>query len=546
MVNQTAMMIILLLAAASVTAYLSIYSRRRKDSLGALPFSLMMTFVTLWSLGTALELGGSDFALKLAGVRVAYVGIVGVPVTWLIFAITYSGRERWINWRSLIVLAIEPVLVLALVLTDVGCGWYWTSLRIDPGTSSLIGEHTLLFWIHATYSYLLLLAGFYLLIKTTISYYHLYRGQAIAMMIGALLPWIGNALFLFDRSPVTHLDLTPFAFTFTGIFVGWAIFRLRLLEIVPVARDAIIDSMSDPVIVMDRRNRVVDLNPSAQRILGRASSEVIGLTVKEALTNWPELVERFHDVMEEETEIVIEGRDGVKHNFDLRLAPVRNRQGQITGRFVVLRDISEQKSLDNLQRSLGTLQSAMEELVQAIALIVEMRDPYTAGHERRVAQLACAIAQEMGMTDEQVGQIKMASVIHDVGKIYIPTEILNKPGRLTDIEFRMIKAHAQVGYDILKTINFSWPLAQVVRQHHERLDGSGYPDGLAGDAIMLEARIISVADVAEAMSSHRPYRAALGIEKALEELKAKSGVFYDPQVVEACIKLFSKGFMFEQ
>lgn len=198
------------------------------------------------------------------------------------------------------------------------------------------------------------------------------------------------------------------------------------------------------------------------------------------------------------------------------------------------------RALEQNQRQLTQLRDNLEDTIKAIATIVEMRDPYTAGHEARVAELAVAIAGEMGLPDEQVQGIRFAGELHDLGKIQLPAEILSKPAQLTEFEYELIKAHPQAGYEILKSINFPWPIAQMVRQHHERIDGSGYPQGLKGDEIMLEARILAVADVVEAMNAHRPYRPGLGLEASLEEIKNGRGVRYDPQVVDACLKLFQE------
>jgi HD-GYP domain-containing protein (c-di-GMP phosphodiesterase class II) len=184
------------------------------------------------------------------------------------------------------------------------------------------------------------------------------------------------------------------------------------------------------------------------------------------------------------------------------------------------------------------LQQNMLQTVEAIASIVEMRDPYTSGHQGRVAELARAISRQIGMSEEEVRVIHLAGLVHDLGKIKIPAEILSKPGRLTEIEYSMIKLHPQAGYDILKGIDFSWPIAQMVLQHHERMDGSGYPQGLKGEDILLGARILSVADVVEAMSSHRPYRPGLGVEAALEEILHVRGTQFDSRVVDACVSLF--------
>ncbi|MBI2311405.1 MAG: GAF domain-containing protein [Betaproteobacteria bacterium] len=189
------------------------------------------------------------------------------------------------------------------------------------------------------------------------------------------------------------------------------------------------------------------------------------------------------------------------------------------------------------RRHLEQLNAGMEQAIEAFALTIEKRDPYTAGHQRRVADFAAAIAREMGLPDDRVQGIRLGGLIHDIGKIYIPSEILNRPGKLVQMEFDLIKTHTTVGYDILKGIDFNWPVAQMVLQHHERLDGSGYPEGVKGDAILLEARILAVADVIEAMSSHRPYRPALGPDAGIEEILRHRGTRYDPDVVDAAARL---------
>lgn len=205
-----------------------------------------------------------------------------------------------------------------------------------------------------------------------------------------------------------------------------------------------------------------------------------------------------------------------------------------------------QERTEELEATLKDLRKAMQGIIQVMVLTIESRDPYTAGHQQRVTLLALALAQEMGLSEKEVEGVKMASLIHDIGKISVPSEILSKPAKLAEIEFRLVKTHPQSGYEILKNIALPWPIAQIVLQHHERLDGSGYPLGLKDKEILLEAKIIGVADVVEAMASHRPYRPALGIEKALEEISQKKGILYSPEVVDICIKLFTeKGFKLE-
>jgi HD-GYP domain-containing protein (c-di-GMP phosphodiesterase class II) len=193
-----------------------------------------------------------------------------------------------------------------------------------------------------------------------------------------------------------------------------------------------------------------------------------------------------------------------------------------------------------LQQSFESLKIAMHSTIQAISMTVEKRDPYTSGHQQRVASLAKTIAEELKLPESQIESIYMAAGIHDIGKISLPAEILVKPIPLSDIEISLVQAHAQASYDILKGIEFPWAIADIVLQHHERMDGSGYPRGLAGDNIVFEARIICVADVVETMASHRPYRPSIGMDKALEEIANNRGVLYDPQVVDACLKIFKE------
>jgi response regulator RpfG family c-di-GMP phosphodiesterase len=202
---------------------------------------------------------------------------------------------------------------------------------------------------------------------------------------------------------------------------------------------------------------------------------------------------------------------------------------------------------DRLERDAGLkrLQRSMEATVEAVASTVELRDPYTAGHQRRVAKLAAAIARELQLPEEQVRGIYLAGIIHDVGKIHIPAEILTKPGTLSPMERRLIQTHPLAGHDIVKAVDFPWPIAQTILQHHERLDGSGYPNAVTGKNIIPEARILAVADVVEAMMSHRPYRPALGLELALAEIEKEKGRLYDPAAVEACLRLLrEKGIAF--
>jgi putative nucleotidyltransferase with HDIG domain/PAS domain S-box-containing protein len=238
--------------------------------------------------------------------------------------------------------------------------------------------------------------------------------------------------------------------------------------------------------------------------------------------------------------------EGAPFAVSVNVSAQTDHRDQLVRMLWLLRDVREGKAEEGRLKSLlSRLKSSFHGIVDAVAEAVEIKDPQTGGHQRRVAQLAVAIAREMGFSLNRLEGIRVAGLLHDIGKIAIPIEILNKPGELNHLEGEFIKSHCQVGFDLLKNIDFPWPVLQAILQHHERLDGSGYPAGLTDKDIILEARILGVADVVESMISARSYRPAQGIDQALEEIHQKSGILYDPEVVDICLKLFvEKGFSF--
>ena len=305
------------------------------------------------------------------------------------------------------------------------------------------------------------------------------------------------------------------------------------------------------IIAIDLDGKILLWNRAAEEITGWLEEEVLGLSIQVlADEKWEEYEvlrrrtlnqEVFHSLPMEATR-----KEGQRIVISYSSAPVFDSENGIVATMAVIYDISEKMKMEaELKESLEKTNRLQDQTVHSLSSAVEKRDPYTAGHQQRVAQLACAIAVELGgLAAERLKGIWTGAILHDIGKIYVPAEILTRPGRLSEIEFELVKSHAEVGYEILKDIEFQWPVPLIVRQHHERLDGSGYPAGLKADDILFEARILGVADVVEAMSSHRPYRPGKGIESALEEITAARGTAYDPSVVDACLKVFRNGFDF--
>ena len=315
----------------------------------------------------------------------------------------------------------------------------------------------------------------------------------------------------------------------------------------------ITENSSDVIIITDKNGDIKYCSPSIERFTGYKPEELIGrnaLTlihpddVKRAVGDFGKAILTIDSAIPNAFRIV--HKEGSERYFG-GLGKNLLDNPSIAGFIMNIRDITERKlAEEKLKDTLESLRKAVGTTVQVMVSAVETRDPYTAGHQIRSADLARAIATEMGLSSEKIEGIRMAGSIHDIGKLSVPAEILSKPTKLSDLEFGLIKEHARQGFEILKDVASPWPLAEIVHQHHERMDGSGYPRNLKGEEILIEARVLTVADVVEAMASHRPYRPGLGIDAALNEIEKNRGIFYDDVVADACLRLFrEKGFKLE-
>jgi len=340
-----------LLAAAAISVALALYAWRRRSAPGVAPFIAVMLAVAEWSLASALQLVSTDLAAKLFWSKVRYLGVVVVSTAWLILVLQHTGREKWLTRRNLILLTIEPLATLLLTWTNEFHHLIWRSIGLEVSGSLLVWNrtHGVAFWIHAAYSYLLFLIGILLLVQILIHSSRLYRAQAGALLTGSVVPLAANVLSTFwpDLTPV---DMTPFAFTVAGVVAAWGLFRLQWLDLVPVARDAVIESLSDGMIVLDAQGRILDLNPAAQGIIGRTAVQAIGQPVVQVLAPWSDLVRRYRDVTEAHDEIVL-GEGEAQRHFDLRISPVYARRGRVSGRLIVLRDITEHKQAEQALRA---------------------------------------------------------------------------------------------------------------------------------------------------------------------------------------------------
>ncbi len=407
--------ILLLVIGAITSIVLAGFAWRYRSVPGALALAVLMLAIAEWSLTYAQELVSPDLATKIFWARVQYIGIALVPPAWLVFAIQYTGRPHWLTRRNLARLAIEPLLVWFLIWTYPAHQFFWENITLDisgtlPAWSATYG---IAFWMHTAYAYLFLLVGTLLMVRTFIRSPRLYRGQALVTLLGVMMPWLGNVLYVFNLSPWPDLDLTPLMFTVTGVSLAWGLFHFRLLDIVPIARDVIIESMSDGVVVLDAQNRIVDINPSACAIFESQAHLLIGQSVDRILAHRPDLLERYLYVTETREDFVLD--DGSRQrNFDLRISPLRDRRGRITGRLVVLRDITE---LKRFEQDLYQAKEAAEAANRAKSTLLA-----NMSHELRTPLNAVIGYSEL--LGEEVRELGYTDLLPDLKKIQIAGEHL--------------------------------------------------------------------------------------------------------------------------
>ncbi len=299
------------------------------------------------------------------------------------------------------------------------------------------------------------------------------------------------------------------------------------------------------------RGQFIEANPSIIKMFGYASKEEFLMINVSDLYQHPDDRKKFNEKMlaygfVRDEELQLKKKNGTQFFGSVSAVAVKDEKGVVQYYDGIIEDITDRKRAEEaLKMSYAKLRKTLNGTVNALASTAEKRDPYTAGHQQRVTQLACAIAAELGFPSERIEGMHVAGAVHDIGKIHVAAEILNKPRSLTEIEMELIRTHSEAGYEILRSIEFPWPVAEIVFQHHERMDGSGYPRGLSGDKILMEARILGVADVVEAMVSHRPYRSALTLDDALQEILRNRGQLFDTDVADACVRVFDKGFDFQ-
>lgn len=331
-----------LIVSAIVSVAVSLYVWMRRSTAGALVLSLMAAAIFVWDVAYTLEITGVELETKYFWGTIQYIGIAYSTYGWLIFAISYSGYAKLLSRRFIVLTLLIPTTTILLALTTKWHGLIWSSYYLD-----LQGDffkfsvtHGFWFWVHFAYSYGMLLIGMILLIRVLFRRQGMYRRQVVSMLIAVLAPWVGNILYFTGNSPIPYLDLTPFALTIAVVALAWAIFGFHLADITPLARDHVVDSMREGMIVLDARGNIVDINNAAARMIGVPAANAIGKTAKYVLSPWSSLVERFRNVVEAKDEILV-GEGEAKRRYEVRLSPLQDQQGQLVGSVIMLRAMDE-------------------------------------------------------------------------------------------------------------------------------------------------------------------------------------------------------------
>ncbi len=337
----------LLTVAVIVDVLVALYAWWRRATPGGIYLALLMAAAAIWALADAIEFAALDIPTKIFWSKVSYVGIVNVPPLWLLFTLSYSQHTQWYTRRRVALLWVIPAIVLGLVATNELHHLVWSRITPDPSAPGLmlIYEHGPGIWLAMLYSYPLLLLATIWLVQVALRSAQLYRRQAVALLVGAVIPWVVNVFYMAGLRPLPSLDPTPIAFAVTGLMMALGIFRFQMLDIVPVARDTLIEKISDGVLVLDARDRVVDINPAACQMIGWSAERAIGQPARALLVQWPELVERFQDTTEAQVEIAPQA-GSTSPWLELRVSPLYDRRKQLTGRLIALHDITARKRIE--------------------------------------------------------------------------------------------------------------------------------------------------------------------------------------------------------
>jgi len=523
---------------------------RRRNVPGARAYVLYAVGVSLWIFGYIFELASSTLGAKGFWDDFQWIGTILITITFPLFAIRFSQLDSKNSNYPIALFSIVPGMFFVLLLTNHfhglirGFSWLVEEQPFDV----LLYDFSPVVWFFVLYTYVVAIFGVVILVRRYFDSLSIYRTQIGLISVGVLIPLVGSIMSLTGISLSSQRDITPVTFAIGNVFVAWGLLRYGIFNLVPIARNTVIDMMGDLVVVLDPAGRIVDINPAAVELSTFSRNNAVGRQIQEVFPVLEALIDQIENLEEGKFEL----HEG-EFFFDVIVKSLYDDQQRLRARIFVAHNVTTHKRLEDELRQLNNLleervRQRTEQLADAYdttlegwAKALELRDQETEGHSRRVTEMTVCVAREMGINGSKLDSIRRGALLHDIGKMGVPDRILHKPDNLTEDEFDIVRKHPVIAKNLLKPISFLGPALNIPYYHHEWWDGSGYPEGLKGEEIPLEARIFSVVDHWDALSSDRPYRSALSPEKVITYLKENAGRIFDPLVVEKFLELIDAG-----
>ena len=531
-----------------------IYTWKHRQTPGVSTYLWYLAGQSLWIGGFIVEMLTPGLGGKFFWDKVQWFAGLFIVIAFPVFTIQYTKTKLHYSRQLFIASFVVPVIFLILLVTDNQHHLIYPNPVLEQAYPfpELRYDFTWLVYAYSIYSYLTTFAGLGILTKHLIKPHSLYRGQILTIMIGFLIPITFSIMTVAGTQFRPFRDVSPLTFAVGNLVVAWGLFRYRTFEVTPVARDHIFEAMIDPVVILDNRNNIIDINRSMLDLLGVEADQAIGKPVAQVFEEFSLPIKMYSQVKYARTEASFDVQ-GKTVYYEMTVWPLFNTKREMVGRIYISHDITALKELESELRELNheleervaartkDLAEAYDTTLEGWAKALELRDKETEDHSRRVTELTLILARAMGIKNEELMHIRRGAILHDIGKMGIPDEILRKRGELTVSERKVIEQHPEFSHKLLSQIPYLEKALDIPYCHHEKWDGSGYPRGLKGDEIPFAARIFSVVDVWDALRSDRPYSKAWSREKTIALIKEEAGTHFDPDVTKVFLKLVEQG-----